>query len=174
MKTNGNVDCYGYNFNGQANDYEGGDAICRLTSETYIATIDILTDIFMIKQNEGKGPGYSKDEFLEAIISLPEGLDAWEIDPATITLAVNGTKLANAEDPQIVDQVLMVKFRLDYSNVGMILNMNVDKVEVKDGNVRVRVEDTPAPFLDLVELTISGSLLGRDYFSGTDAVCVTY
>jgi len=148
------------------------------------------------KPGKPKKPKKPKEEFLEAFIELPADVNAADVDVNTVTLSVNGTTLATAELPVIVDNVLDVLFSLDPNNVGTILGLEVTKVKV--GHDKVKVEATagfggdveifssfptfppfppplpPLPLqrIDLIELTVSGELIGGGSFSGTDAVRV--
>ncbi len=143
-----------------------------LSAVSVEAAIDIDPDVFEVKVKKPKEPKKPKKEFLEAFIELPADVNVADVDVNTVTLSLNCTTLATAELPVIVDNVLDVLFPLDANNVGTILGLEVRKVKVHGGKIKVETTAAPSLPIDLIELTVSGELMGGGRFSGTDAVRV--
>lgn len=146
----------------------------RLNDSIKKATLDLDPDVFEIEVDSDQEPEESEEEFLRAFIEPPAGVSAADIDVTTVTLSVNGTTLAAAEFPVMVGNVLDALFRLDPTNVSIILGLDVTEVEVDESSRKVEVTATSAPEqpIDLIELTVSGDLISGGSFSGTDAMRV--
>ena len=146
--------------------------------------VDLDPDFFEVKVKEPKEPKdpkkpkkvkkpkEPKEESLEAFIEFPADANVADVDVNTVTLSLNGATLATAELPVIVDNILDILFPLDPNNVGTILGLEVTKVKVHGGKIKVETTAVPSQPIDLIELTVSGELMGGGRFSGTDAVRV--
>ncbi len=135
------------------------------------ALIDLDPDVFEVAVTSYREQEMSGEQYLTAYIEPPDGA---EIDSNTVILSVNGTILATAESPAILDNLLVVQFKLTPDNVGDILGIEVINVKVDEQHNRIVVEATTALAqpTDLIELTVSGDLMSGGNFIGTDAVRV--
>jgi Tol biopolymer transport system component len=143
-------------------------------TESIHAIIDLAPNLFEVEvgpENEQEEP---EEEFIKAFIKLPAEVDPAGIDISSVILSINDTVLATAETPVIMDNILVVLFRLDLTNVSLILGLEVTKVEVDQLSRKIDIQVTTAPSqpIDLIKLSISGEF-GDGGFNATDAVRVT-
>ncbi len=140
--------------------------------------IDLAPDVFEVKVVRQKRYSKSpKGQFLTAFIEPPAGVTALDIDVMTVSLSVNGTALAMAmvEDAVIADNVLEVRFPLNLTNVSTLLGVEVVKIKKVHGRrnpIKVEAITPPAHPTDLLEVTVSGGLMGGGSFKGTDVLRV--
>ena len=119
-----------------------------------------------------KKPKKPKEEFLRAFIELPDEIDVADVDVNTVTLSINDIILATAEAPLVVDNVLDVLFPVNINSVAELLGLDISDVKVHRHHVDVKVVTAPSQSIDLIELTVSGELVGGGSFTGTDAIRV--
>ena len=136
--------------------------------------LDLHPDHFEIQVNPEKPPLELTDQYLTAYINPPTGHAANEIDISTIELSVNGSTLGMAEMPMILENVLVVRFELNLTNVSKILGLVAVQVNLTSNINRVRVIATapPAIPIGLVEMTLTGELTGGEAFEMTDVLRV--
>jgi len=135
-------------------------------------SVDLDPDVFEVAVTSYGEQEMVGQEYLTAYIEPPVGVDAVDIIDTTVALSVNGMTVATAEFPAILDNLLVVQFKLTPDNVGDILGIEVINVKVDEQHNRIVVETTTTLPYDLIELTVSGDLMSGENFIGTDAVRV--
>jgi len=136
------------------------------------AVIDIDPDVFEVEVDPNKEAEEPEEAFLRAFIEPPADVNVADVNISTVTLSLNDTILATAESPVTVGKVLDVLFRLNLTNVSNILGLEVTDVEADDEKIEVKATTAASRPIDLIELTISGELMGGGSFTGSDAVRV--
>ncbi len=138
-----------------------------------VPSFDLHPDVFDVVVDPSTAPEEPVEAFFKAFIKPPPGMNA--IDITSLTLFVSGTNLGTAESFTIDDNLLEVLFPLNLTNVSAILGIDVVKVKEVDLNRnRIVVVSSAAPTETtyLSELTVFGTLIDGESFSGIDAVRV--
>jgi hypothetical protein len=87
-------------------------------------------------------------------------------------LSSGGAEIAQAQSSLIVDNVLEVSFPLTLASVSALLGLDTTWIGVGIRFINVDAATLPAKIIDLLNLTVAGSLKNGDTFTAADAVQV--